>query len=83
MCEMSFGQGAGEGPGESVTCFSISRFELIQLRIALAGEPAFRCLAVKVGTGAVVKGGVQIDPHLSVGIALYTPEPRGPRPVRD
>lgn len=37
-----------------VTCFSRSRFELIQLGIALAGKLAFRSLAVKAGVRAVV-----------------------------
>ncbi len=54
---------------QSVTGLAIGRFELVQLRISLAGEPAFRSLAIKIGTRAVVQSSVQVDPHLGFGIA--------------
>ena len=62
---------------DSVTCFSGSGFELIQLGIALAGEPTFRSLAVKVGIRAIIKSGVRVDPNLSVGISFILRDLRG------
>ncbi len=56
--------------GKSVTGLAIGGFELIQLRFALTGELAFWSLAIEIGTRAVVKGGVRVDPDLGVGIAF-------------
>ena len=46
-------------------------------RAALAGESAFGRFAVEVGARAVVERGVQIDPDLSVGIAVIFGRGRG------
>ena len=52
----------------SVAGFAVARFELIQLRIALRHELPLRGFAVKVGSWAIVEGGVQINPNLGIRI---------------
>jgi len=59
-----------QAPAKSFTGLAIRGFELVHLRIVLAGESAFWCFAIEVGTWAVVERGVQIDPNLGVGIAF-------------
>src|SRR5580704_10026663 len=54
----------------SVACFTRRRFKLIQLRIMLAGEPAFLRFAVEVGARTIVERCVQVNPDLNIGIAL-------------
>src|SRR5580658_5636401 len=58
---------------KSVASLAIGRFKLIQLRIALGGELALRCLAIQIGTWTIVQSSVQVDPNLSVG-SLSQPE---------
>src|SRR5271166_3310570 len=57
------------GPVKSVTRLTVGGFELVKLRIALAGDFALRRLAVKIGTGAVVQSRAQVDPNLRIRIA--------------
>src|SRR5580658_1914854 len=57
------------GRRKLVAGFTRGRFELIQLGVTLSGDLAIGCLAIKVGTGAVVKSGVNVDPALHIRIA--------------
>ena len=45
----------------SLTSFAVGGLEPVQLRGALAGEPAFRSLAIEVAARAIVERGVEID----------------------
>src|SRR5580698_7600454 len=54
----------------SIAGLAIRRFELIELRVALAGEFSFRSFAVEIGSRTVVEGGVQIDPNLCIRVPV-------------
>jgi len=55
---------------ESVARFAGGGFELVQLRVALGGIFSTGRVSVEFRAGAVVEGGVRVDPHLRVGVAL-------------
>src|ERR1700730_12185264 len=58
------------GAETSVAGLAIGGLELVQLRFALAGQFALGSLAIQIGSRAVVKSGLQIDPDLNIGIAF-------------
>ena len=56
---------------------AFSGLKLVLLSIPLGGKLSVSGLAIQVAAGAVVQGGVDIDPHLSVGIPHIDGRRRG------
>jgi len=53
----------------SIAGFASRGLEVVQLSVALFGEPAFRSLAEGVFTGTAVESHVHIDPDFGVRVA--------------
>src|SRR5258708_25528897 len=62
-------RGGGSGSTISVAGLAVGGLKLVQLRIPLRCKFSLRSLAVQIGTWAIVKSRVKIDPNLGIGIA--------------
>lgn len=55
--------------GSSVANLAGCRFELVHLRVSLAGDPSLRRLPVELGARAIVQGGVHVHPDWNLRVA--------------